>query len=140
MHYPSPTYLQSPNPLLCPIPYFIPIKLPSTHLTTRPQSPLTLGPESVWQRGPDFLYLPENQWPVKRDPHVNSDPSPGEKAFSHATSVLPFCKAHERTHDFSIISGCLKRTSRGDIAIGGLERICKYGSFYCFSTFQKPLF
>ena len=101
-------------------------------LTTRPQSPSALGPDSVWQKGPDFLYLPEEQWPVKRDPQVNLDEfSPGEKAFSNVSHLSQFCSTHERPHDFSIISGCLKRCSRTGVMFGGLARV--FSAFECKS-------
>ena len=34
--------------------------------TTRPTHPCDLGPESVWQRGPDYLYLPVEKWPISQ--------------------------------------------------------------------------
>ena len=34
---------------------------------TRGKSPKELGEDSFWQRGPDFLRLPEDHQPVKQD-------------------------------------------------------------------------
>lgn len=34
-------------------------------LTTKPVAVKDIGAESMWQRGPAFLYLPEDQWPIK---------------------------------------------------------------------------
>ena len=42
--------------------------------TTRGKSPNELGPESSWQKGPDFLYLPEKMWPTKKDCVVDELP------------------------------------------------------------------
>ena len=89
-------------------------------LATRPQPPSALGPESVWQRGPDFLYLPESQWPIKRNPRINeSEQSPGEKAFCNKVSV---CPVHDVTHS-SLFSESLTRTSSTETTVGAVARI-----------------
>lgn len=52
-------------------------------LTTRPQEPLALGVGSIWMDGPPFLYLPEEEWGVLRNPLINEAESlPGEKSVS----------------------------------------------------------
>lgn len=35
-------------------------------MTTRPCNTNKLGKNSVWQRGPDFMYLPKSQWPIRQ--------------------------------------------------------------------------
>ncbi|XP_043192676.1 uncharacterized protein LOC122366428 [Amphibalanus amphitrite] len=35
-------------------------------MLTRPTRPCQIGPESVWQRGPAFLSLPIEQWPISQ--------------------------------------------------------------------------
>ena len=47
--------------------YWVDGKLNIAHWLTRGKSPKELGEESLWQRGPDFLRLPEDQRPVKQD-------------------------------------------------------------------------
>ena len=89
-------------------------------LATRPQLPSALGPDSVWQRGPDFLYLPEEQWPVKRNPHVNdNEPSPGEKAFCNKASV---CSNHGIKHS-TLFADSLTRTGSTTTSVGAIARI-----------------
>ena len=102
-------------------------------LVTRPQKPEALGEDSVWQRGPDFLYLPEEDWPVKRNPHVRSEEvSPGEKMFTHCTSICvnlcycsSLCNMHVRSHNKSnhICKDSLTRCSKTAISIGGIARV-----------------
>ena len=40
-------------------------KLNIADITTRGCNPEDLGPESIWQKGPQFLELPEKDWPVQ---------------------------------------------------------------------------
>ena len=87
-------------------------------LTTRPQPPSALAEGSEWQNGPSWLYLPESQWPVKRNPHVNVS-SPGEKAFSHKVSV---CPVHELIHS-SFFADSLKRCGSTEVTVGAMARI-----------------
>ena len=47
--------------------YWVDEKLCIVDWLTRGKSPKELGEDSLWQRGPDFLRLPEDQWPVKQD-------------------------------------------------------------------------
>ena len=56
---------------------------------TRGQPPSQLGPDSKWQKGPDFLYQSCDQWNAKFSPSSNY-PLPGEKSVkvkSHFTSI-----------------------------------------------------
>ena len=46
--------------------YWVDEKLNISDWLTRGKSPRELGEDSLWQRGPDFLRLPENQWPIKQ--------------------------------------------------------------------------
>ena len=87
-------------------------------LTTRPQSPSALTSESEWQRGPSWLYLPESEWPIKRNPQINES-SPGEKAFSNTVSV---CKVHEITHG-SFFSDSVNRCGSTEVMVGAMARI-----------------
>lgn len=47
--------------------YWVSSKENNANLTTRECSPLELGIESVWQKGPDFLYQDFSEWPVKQN-------------------------------------------------------------------------
>ena len=42
---------------------------------TRGKSPKELGEDSLWQKGPDFLRLPEDQRPVKQDGPISDLPA-----------------------------------------------------------------
>ena len=106
-------------------------------LTTRPQPPSALGPQSIWVRGPDFLYLPQEDWPVKRNPHVSdSQLSPGEKLSVLCTSSClrscvcsMYCSFHSRSHASSLpgesllCQNSLSRCSDTDVAVGALARV-----------------
>ena len=54
---------------------------------TRGRVPSELGPNSMWQRGPDFLYLPFDQWGAKFCPS-NDDTLPGEKSVKIKVHVV----------------------------------------------------
>ena len=47
--------------------YWVDGKLNISDWLTRGKSPKELSEDSLWQRGPDFLRLSEDQWPVKQD-------------------------------------------------------------------------
>ena len=49
-------------------------KLNISDWLTRGKSPRELGEDSLWQRRPDFLRLPENQWHVKQDGPISDLP------------------------------------------------------------------
>ena len=46
--------------------YWVDGKLNISDWLTGGKSPRELDEDSLWQRGPDFLRLPANQWPVKQ--------------------------------------------------------------------------
>lgn len=108
-------------------------------LTTRPQHPHVIGKGSEWINGPEFLYLPEEDWPVKRNPHVNeSEPLPGEKLFSACLSSMftacishcvdhcacvHFCSFHNKTHKKDYLAQSLTRCSRLSVAVGAIARV-----------------
>ena len=54
---------------------------------TRGRVPSELGPDSMWQRGPDFLYLPFDQWGAKFC-SSNVDTLPGEKSVKIKVHVV----------------------------------------------------
>ena len=102
-------------------------------MATRPQTPAALTEDSIWQRGPDFLYLPESEWPVKRNPHVAqpAEMSPGEKVYTHCTTVCSnvcfcsaHCKLHVRTHNKTneICKNSVLRCGQLNISVGGIGR------------------
>lgn len=35
-------------------------------MTTRPCNTNILGKNSMWKKGPDFMYLPKSQWPIRQ--------------------------------------------------------------------------
>ena len=92
-------------------------------LTTRPQGPESLGPESIWQRGPDFLYLDESQWPCKGCPTVDDELAPGEKYYSFASRSRGPPPPDKRKNPPDIFSPSLTRCSRVSITIGAFARI-----------------
>ena len=55
--------------------YWVESKLNVADLATRPLARSTkLDRESEWQNGPDFLRLPVEEWPTRKDTHVSSLP------------------------------------------------------------------
>ena len=50
--------------------YWVSGKLNVSDLTTRGCSPEELGEDSIWQRGPEFLGMSEEEWPVRSDTSV----------------------------------------------------------------------
>ena len=51
--------------------YWVESKLNVADLATRPLARSTkLDRESEWQNGPDFLRLPVEEWPTRKDTHV----------------------------------------------------------------------
>ena len=54
--------------------YWVDGKLNISDWLTRGKSPRELGEDSPWQRDPDYLRLPENQWPVKQDGPISDLP------------------------------------------------------------------
>ena len=46
--------------------YWIDGKLNIADWITRGKNPDELGPGSTWQNGPEFLKLPEEEWPIKQ--------------------------------------------------------------------------
>ena len=47
--------------------YWIESKLNVADYVTKPCKPHKLKLDSMWQRGPEFLYLPQSEWPVKKN-------------------------------------------------------------------------
>ena len=47
--------------------YWIPGKLNIADQITRRQKAVALKQDSTWQNGPDFLKLPEDEWPVQQE-------------------------------------------------------------------------
>ena len=47
----------------------------------RRKNPDELGPGSTWQNGPEFLKLPEEEWPIKQDCSFESLPEESNKVF-----------------------------------------------------------
>ena len=100
-------------------------------LTTRPQPPSAIGEGSEWINGPEFLYKPECEWPIKRNPHVNdSTPLPGEKMFVNCTShciyscvCVHFCVFHNKVHKKDFLAQSLKRCSKISVAVGAIARV-----------------
>ena len=54
--------------------YWVDGKLNISDWLTKRKSRRELGEDSLWQRGPDFLRLPENQWSVKQDGPISDLP------------------------------------------------------------------
>lgn len=50
--------------------YWIPSDQNPADFTTRVTSPSLINSESVWQKGPEFLYHPFEKWPIKQDVEV----------------------------------------------------------------------
>ena len=99
-------------------------------LTTRPQLPSAIGEGSEWINGPQFLYLPEAEWPVKRSSHGNEELLPGEKLFIHCSSLcmvacycVKFCVFHNKVHKKDYLAQSLKNCSRVSVAVGGIARV-----------------
>ena len=115
-------------------------------LTTRPQPASALGPGTPWMSGPAFLYLPESEWPVKRNPRVSDrEQSPGEKLREICSNACVcfcdcsvFCTIHDRCHSASnklhdsLYQKSLARCSNTDIVLGAFARI--------LSSFERKSF
>ena len=88
---------------------------------TRPgRSPSELGRQSSWFRGPDFMYLPIEQWGMESNPNVTG-PLPGEKMLTKHTHTIK-----------CIITDSYNRVSKPDILIWAYARViacCKMRSF-----------
>ena len=56
-------------------------------ITTRGASPLDLAEDSMWQQGPAFLALPEEEWPVKRNPRPDMTLPERKRKFVGATTI-----------------------------------------------------
>ena len=98
--------------------FWIPGNVNVGDLTTRPQLASALGPDSIWQRGPDFLYTPESEWNLKPCPVVSeSNLSPGEKPYSFSVQINAVSAASE---DF--FAPLLLRCSSLAKAIGAVAR------------------
>lgn len=46
--------------------WWIETNLNPADMTTRPCNTNKLGKNSMWQKGPDFMYLPKSQWPIRQ--------------------------------------------------------------------------
>ena len=100
-------------------------------LTTRPQEPSALGPASTWMRGPAFLYRPEDEWPVKRNPHVNdTEALPGEKSsISSVMSAFAVQNGAPKTGkklnvlDFDLFLQSYERCDPLAASVGGFARV-----------------
>ena len=62
--------------------YWIDGKLNIAGWITRVKNPDDLGPGSTWQNGPEFLKLPEEEWPIKQDCTFESLPEEANKVFT----------------------------------------------------------
>ena len=58
---------------------WVPVRLNIADWATRSRSPHDLNPESVWYKGPDFLYLPFEEWGVQFTPPTEVEQLPGER-------------------------------------------------------------
>ena len=74
------------------------LKLNIADWATRSHSPYNLDSESVWYRGPDFLYLPFENWEVQFDPPIDVGGLPGEKVGVHVCQVYKqlFAESYKR--------------------------------------------
>ena len=106
-------------------------------LTTRPQPVSAIGPGSAWMSGPAFLYKPEEEWPVKRNPHVSAtERSPGEKISVNCSNFcisvcvcFKVCTFHSRCHgaankdsDF-LFKSSISRCASTSLVLGAFSRI-----------------
>lgn len=46
--------------------WWVPSDVNAADYATRPQHPLSLGSDSVWQNGPEYLTLPVEEWPISQ--------------------------------------------------------------------------
>lgn len=60
--------------------YWVEGKLNIADWTTRGKSPQDLHEESVWQKGPEFLQLPESEWPIKIESSIDQLPEETKSA------------------------------------------------------------
>jgi len=56
---------------------------------TRGEIPCEIGENSIWQRGPQFLKLPIEDWPIRQDCSVQDLPETVGKLFKFEASVKP---------------------------------------------------
>ena len=54
---------------------------------TRPQHPTQMGSESVWQRGPKYLTLPIDQWPIKQ-PCIKELPDKNSVSLQYNINII----------------------------------------------------
>lgn len=96
---------------------------------TRGKSPDLIGPSSEWWRGPDFLYLPEDQWEL-RITKESEELLPGEKKAVYTAAV----SIHDPLVKYENFSS-LKRLIRTVARVLG---ILKSKSFRAISTPISP--
>ena len=67
--------------------YWVEGKLNIADCTTRGKSPQDLNEESLWQKGPEFLQLPESEWPIKIESSIAQLPEETK------TSCFGYCNS-----------------------------------------------
>ena len=82
-------------------------------LTTKPVSPKDIGPDSMWQRGPEFLYREQSTWPIKTT--FSRETLEGE--LKVVTVQVKFCELDNR------LNGVLKRCSKLHTVLGVTARV-----------------
>ena len=65
--------------------FWVESKMNVADYVTKPYKPHILELNSMWQRGPEFLYFPQTEWPVKR--HLNFESLPDTKMSSFNCST-----------------------------------------------------
>ena len=90
---------------------WVPGKLNVADWATRCHSPQELGPDSIWYRGPDFLYLPFEEWGVQFAPPSDLGNLPGERKSIQVcqAQVQVFTSSFERCSSLGVIRNAVAR-------------------------------
>ena len=90
---------------------WVPGRLNIADWATRSRSPHDLNPESVWYKGPDFLYLPFEEWGVQFGPPTDMENLPGERRCVHVCQlgVQVFEDSYKRCSSLSVVINAVAR-------------------------------
>ena len=103
-----------------------PAQNPSDSIT-RGASPIDLNQDSLWQKGPEWLYLPESEWPISREINDKSQSDVHDlqrKAFSKVTTRL---QAKQGARDNVLVGGRPNNLTEKNVAdLGECFRISNF--------------